>query len=361
MKKKWIIFLAIVALFIGAGLMYGLMYFFPISSSTVINKSEKEVTVTDEGIADAVEKLYDAVVMVYAYYNGELYSSGTGFVYKSEGDTAYILTNNHVIDGCDTITVTFSNEDEEEVTVIGSDEYYDLAVLSVSSDKIISVASIGSSEDLRLGDTVFTIGTPLDSEYFGTITRGIVSGKDRMLEVSTTNSSISDYVIKAIQTDASINSGNSGGPLANANGEVVGITSMKLVSSGVEGMGFAIPIEDAIEFATTIEESGEIVRPLLGVSMYNISNLYSNSYSGKIDSSLTSGVVVADVQSDSPADTAGLKQYDVITTINDTTVENIAELKYELYKYSVGEKITLTINRNGSIKTITVNLTEAAE
>lgn len=362
-KKKLNWFLIILALFIGAGGMYLLIYNYPIyaEGQTIVNKSEKEVTVTDKGIADAVEKLYDAVVMIYSYKNDKIYTSGTGFVYKTKNKSAYILTNNHVIESADKVTVTFSNGAEEEVKVIGKDQYYDLAVLTLDATKIISVAEIGNSEALRLGDTLFTIGAPLDSDYFGTVTRGIVSGKNRELEVSTTSSSTTDYIVRVIQTDASINSGNSGGPLANSNGEVVGITSMKLVKSGVEGMGFAIPIEDAMEFASVIESGKQIERPLLGVSMYDVANAGNFGYGSiNIDNSLTKGVVVAEVQKNSPAAKGGIEQYDVITKINEKEVKNVATLKYYLYKCMINDTITLTVNRQGKTKTIKVKLTEKA-
>ena len=266
---------AIIAFIIGAAGMYLLVYYvIPIdNSTTVINKSEKEVTVTDKGIADAVEKLYDAVVVVEVFDRGSLVATGTGFVYKKEGDKAYILTNDHVISASDDeVKVIFTNGEEVDVKIEGSDKYSDLAVLSIDANKIVTVAEIGNTEDLRLGDTVFTVGAPLDTEYYWTVTRGILSGKDRMVEVSLENSysNTSDYIMKVLQTDASINSGNSGGPLANANGEVIGITNMKLVSSGVEGIGFAIPIEDAANFADMIIKGESIQRPVLGVEMLDL-------------------------------------------------------------------------------------------
>lgn len=357
----------IAALFIGAALMYILIYFvFPKESgSTVINKSEKEVTVTDEGIADAVEKLYDAVVVVEVYSNDNLIASGTGFVYKTDNKKAYILTNNHVV-SIDNTKVTpkviFTDGKEIEADIEGADEYSDLAVLSVGKDDIIAVAEIGTSEDMRLGDTVFTIGAPLDTEYYWTVTRGVMSGKDRMVEVSSSNSQVSDCVMRVLQTDASINSGNSGGPLANSNGQVIGITNMKLVSSGVEGIGFAIPIEDAIEFADTIISGETIKRPLLGVSMINLDErlaLYKEGIT--LNTELQNGAVVVQVQASSPASSAGLKRGDIITAIDDVEVKNVATLKYNLYKHKVGDKITLTYERNGKIETATVKLSVASE
>lgn len=357
---------AVIALILGALGMYLLIYYvIPIdNSSTIINKSEKEVTVTDAGIADAVDKLYDAVVVVEVYQNNTLTASGTGFVYKIEGKKAYILTNNHVIDstGKVSVKVIFTDGREVDVEVEGSDQYSDLAVLSLSSEDIISVAEMGSSEDSRLGDTVFTIGAPLDTEYYWTVTRGVISGKDRMVEVSLDNSNTSDYVMKVLQTDASINSGNSGGPLANSNGQVIGITNMKLVSSGVEGIGFAIPIEDAVEFADTIINGESIKRPLLGVSMLNLSDRYQLYMQGiSLNTELTEGVVVIQVQNNSPADDAGLKRGDIIISMDDETVKSVATLRYYLYKHSVGDTATLVIERDGKQETIKIKLSVASE
>ncbi len=360
------VLIAIIALILGALGMYLLIYYvIPIdNSSTIINKSEKEVTVVDTGIADAVEKLYDAVVVVEVYQNNTLTASGTGFVYKVEGKKAYILTNNHVIDytGKVTVKVIFTDGRELEVEVEGSDQYSDLAVLSLSKDDIISVAEIGSSESGRLGDTVFTIGAPLDTEYYWTVTRGVLSGKDRMVEVSLDNSNTSDYVMKVLQTDASINSGNSGGPLANSNGQVIGITNMKLVSSGVEGIGFAIPIEDAVEFADTIIKGETITRPLLGVSMINLSERYQLYQQGiTLNTELTDGVVVAQVQDGSPASSAGLKRGDIIIKMDDEEIKNVATLRYNLYKHSVGDTVTLVVERSGKQETLQVKLSVANE
>ena len=353
---------SIISLFVGAIIMYLLVYFvIPIdNSSTVINKSEKEVTVTDKGIADAVEKLYDAVVVVKVYTNNSLSASGTGFVYSTEGGKAYILTNHHVVEiaidsKSASVKVQFTNDEEETVTIEGYDEYSDLAVLSLDADKIVEVAQIGSSEDMRLGDTVFTIGAPLDTEYYWTVTRGVLSGKNRMVEVN-------DIVMKVLQTDASINSGNSGGPLANSNGEVIGITNMKLVSDGVEGIGFAIPIEDAITFADAIINGESIQKPLLGVSMLNLSDRYYLYQEGiTLNTELTTGVVVVQVQSGSPADKAGLKRGDIIISLDEDEVKNVAGLRYSLYKHSVGDTVTVTYERSGKITTSKIKLSVASE
>lgn len=307
----------------------------------VIETTKREVTITDKGISEAVEKVYDSVVVVESYYKNKLYSTGTGFVYHTKDDKAYILTNHHVIDNSDEVKVVFTNNEKEKVVVLGSDKYSDVAVLSVDKDKIISVAEIGSSEKLKVGDTAFAVGAPLDSStYAWTVTRGIISGKDR--EVATQQN-----VMKVLQTDTAINSGNSGGPLCNSNGEVIGITNMKLASSSIEGMGFAIPIETAIKNAENLMEGKEVERPYLGVEIGQA----SKSYYGE-----DTYVYINKVEEDGSADKAGLKAGDIILEVNDVEVDTIVHFQYELYKYKIGDKIKITIERNGEEKTLVVKL-----
>ncbi len=349
--------------------LYGIFYFFPNVIGETVTKVEKDVTVTDEGIADAVEKVYDSVVVVNTYIKGELYSSGTGFVYKTEDGTAYILTNNHVIDSADQVYVKFTNETVVEAKIVGSDVYSDIAVLSVDKDYIISVAEIGSSEDARLGDTVFAIGAPIGSAYSWSVTRGIVSGKDRLVEVELTSGNTkTPMIVNTLQTDAAINSGNSGGPLANANGEVIGITSIKLAgstttSSTIEGMGFAIPIETAVEYAEQLISGNEVTRPYLGIYMLNVTDVYTsfqyrNYYDIVSEADVTTGVIVTDFENNSPAKEAGLEEGDIIIKVDGNDTPSAAYVRYYLYKHSVGEEMTLTIIRDGKERDIKVMLTE---
>ena len=258
---------------IGAGGMYIILKALP--GTTVINKSEKEVTVNENGIADAVEKVYDSVVVVEVYKNNKLYATGTGFIFKKEGNKYYVMTNNHVVEDATSVKIRLTNDDKIETSLVGSDKYNDIGVLKFESDKDYSIANIGSSTNARVGDTVFAVGAPIDSsKYSWTVTRGILSGKDRLVSVSTTsNSYTADYLMKSLQTDAAINSGNSGGPLCNSNGEVIGITNMKLSASGIESMNFAIPIEDAMEYADKLINGGDVSRPTLGV---NLAELYQS-------------------------------------------------------------------------------------
>ncbi len=348
----------IMVLFIGALIMYAVVYFFPTSITENVTKLEKDVTVTDTGIADAVEKVYDSVVIVSTYKDNVYSASGTGFVYQKEDNKYYILTNHHVIDGGNKVTVTFTDGKVLETKVVGSDQYADIAVLSLETKEDVKIAPIGKSESTRVGDTAFAVGAPLDSAYSWTVTRGIVSGKDRMVEVSLDKSSQNDYVMKVLQTDAAINSGNSGGPLCNSNGEVIGITSLKLVSSGVEGMGFAIPIENAIKKAEQIIKGETANYPYIGISMLDLSKAYySYQYYDLIkESNLSSGVIVVDVEKGSPASKAGLKSNDIITNINGEEVKNVAYLRYYLYQNNINDEIKLTIFRDGKKQDITVKL-----
>lgn len=350
----------VIVFFLGMLAMYGIFYYFPSTIGTVVTKLEKDVTVTDNGIADAVEKVYDSVVVVNTYVNGKASSSGTGFVYQTKDKKAYILTNNHVINGGDDVYVTFTDGTIVKTTIEGSDVYSDIAVLSVGSEYIKSVASLGKSEDSRLGDTVFAIGAPLDSAYSWSVTRGILSGKDRLVEVElTSGNTTTPMVVNTLQTDAAINSGNSGGPLANANGEVIGITSIKLASESIEGMGFAIPIEIALEYAEELINGDEIERPFLGISMIDVTRAYySREYYSLIrEANITQGVIVSEVQSKSSAALAGLEVNDIITKVDGKDISSSAYLRYYLYRHKVGDEMKVTVIRNNKEKDIKIKLT----
>ena len=331
----------IVVFFVGCIIMYAIIYFFPVTLTESVTREERNVTINDTGIAEAVAKVYDAVVVVSTYSDDTYVASGTGFVFRHDGDTYYLLTNYHVIEDGNHVTVTFTDGSIVETEIIGFDEYQDIAVLAIESDEEYTVAEIGNNDETRIGDTTFAVGAPLDSAYSWTVTRGIVSGKDRLVEVS-------DYIMKTIQTDAAINSGNSGGPLCNANGEVIGITSLKLINDGVEGMGFAIPIEDAVEKADQIIDGEVIVYPVIGVEMLDVSRAYYSQYYSLIrNSGLDSGVIITNVTRGSAADEAGIEANDIIVAINDEEVINGAYFRYYLYQHSVGDTVTITVYRNG--------------
>jgi len=364
-KSRVILVGVIIGVLVGALCMYLAILYVPgFGEKTITNvtKTEKEVTVTDNGIADAVEKVYDSVVIVETFAKGRAFATGTGFIYKHSNDTYYILTNHHVIEDGDQIKIVLTNGDEVEVKVEGGDEFSDIAVLSYKTDKELKVSSIGSSTNARVGDTVFAIGAPLDSSvYSWTVTRGVLSGKDREVSISLGGSQTSDWIMQVLQTDAAINSGNSGGPLCNSNGEVIGITNMKLVTSGVEGMGFAIPIEEASTFADKIINGESVARPYLGVAMYDVSNSYYAYAFKNSSTNLTDGVGISEVVKDSPAEKAGLKAGDTIIGIDNDTIKDTATLRYKLYKHKEGDVVKITYVRNNKTLTTKVTLTNRTE
>lgn len=355
-------FVLVISVFVlGALIMYGIIYRYPQQFSTIVTKEESNVTITDAGIADAVAKVYDSVVIVSTYVNNTLTSTGTGFVYLVEDETAYIITNHHVIDGATTVNVTFTNGSIVKTTIVGSDEYEDVAVLSVDASEIIAVANIGTSEDMRLGDTTFAVGGPLDSEFSWTVTRGILSGKDRMVGV--TMSDNSTYYMKVLQTDTAINSGNSGGPLCNSNGEVIGVTTLKLMDTGVEGMGFAIPIEQVIEISSNIINNVNMENPYLGIAMYDLSIAYSPAYPEFTDyqsiiekHELSGGIIITEVVKDSSASVGGLEVGDIIYSFNNVLIDSSARLKYELYNCYIGEIIEVLVIRDGEKINLNIEL-----
>lgn len=355
-------FIIVVSFVIGGVVMLSLLKFTPLlnevlggSSNTVITKNKTQVY--EKGsLAASVEKVYDAVVLIRGYQNNNLAGSGTGFVYKTDDKYGYLLTNNHVVEDMEKVMIMFSNDEEAEVKVLGKDAYLDLAVLRVDKKYVSLVANIGSSEDVKLGDAVFTVGAPMGYEYRGSVTSGVLSGKDRMVSVSVT-SSANDWVMRVLQIDASINPGNSGGPLLNVNGEVIGICSMKLVDDNIEGMGFAIPIEYAMNHVEQLEKDEAIIWPYLGVGMANITDTMSlYKYNIRVPDSVTEGVVIVSIDKDTAAAKAGIEVGDIITKIAGKSTKDIAYLRYELYQHSAGDEVEITFLRDGKEKTVKVTL-----
>lgn len=287
-------------------------------------------------------------------------SEGSGVIYKKSGNSAYVVTNNHVVKGSNALQVILSNGRKVNADLIGSDSATDLAVLKINSADVKSVAEFGNSNSIEAGQDVLAIGSPMGSEYANTVTKGIISAKSRTLKSGTDST-----LTSVIQTDAAINSGNSGGPLINMAGQVIGINSMKLAGSNdgssVEGMGFAIPSNEVVKIINQLIKNGKISRPSLGISMIDLSRVTTDQQKSvlKLPSSVTKGVVIMDVQSGSTAQTAGLQQYDVITKFGDTKVTNTSSLKSALYKYKVGDTAKVTYYRDGQQYTATLKLTKA--
>ena len=328
------------------------LYFVPTSKVITQNKTINETKLLEEGIETSIESIYDSVVTVEAYRNDQKVGSGSGFIYKQDNTQGYILTNHHVIDNADKLSVLLNNKEQVEVKLLGSDEYTDIAVLSIPKDKIIKIAKLGDSDNIKLGSTVITVGSPMGSDYSGSITRGIISGKDRMMENNST-------LTKVIQTDAAINPGNSGGPLVNLAGEVIGITSMKLAKEEIEGMGFAIPINDVKNYVEYLEKGEEIKRPSIGISVINVTDKYSLYRSGfNYNLGRNTGVVIAETTKGASADKSGLKEEDIIIKFDDNEIKDISSLRYYLYQYKTGDTIKVTYIRDGKENTLDMKLIE---
>lgn len=292
-------------------------------------------------------------------------SEGSGVVYKKSGDTAYIVTNNHVVSGSSALRVVTSSGKQLQAKLVGKDSVTDLAVLKVNGADLKTVASFGNSDKVKVGETALAIGSPLGSQYATSLTEGIISAKKRTIE--TTNSSGTQTGnATVIQTDAAINPGNSGGALINIGGQVVGITSSKIASdaegTSVEGMGFAIPSNEVVNIINQLVKKGKVVRPALGITYVDLANVSSAQQKSilKLPSSVESGVVVMSASAGSPAKKAGLAKYDVITALGGHQISDQSTLRDILYKYKLNDTVSVTYYHNGKKKTGNIKLTETS-
>ena len=268
------------------------------------------------------------------------------------------MTNNHVIEGADSIEVYLANETKVEAKLIGADALTDLAVLEISSENVKEVAEFGDSDKLSVGQEVLAIGNPLGLDFSGSVTQGIISGLQRTVTVST---SAGEWDMDVIQTDAAINPGNSGGALVNLSGQVIGINSMKISSDGVEGIGFAIPSQEAKTIVNDLLADGSVQRAYVGVGLQSIAEIpqYVLERQLKLPADVTNGLVVTQVEAESPAAQAGIEAYDVIVSIDDTEVSSLSEFRKYLYSQTKnGDTVKIKLYRDGVVKTVTVTLTE---
>ncbi|AVL00907.1 trypsin-like peptidase domain-containing protein [Pediococcus inopinatus] len=294
----------------------------------------------------------------------ETYAEGSGVIYKKSGNAAYVVTNNHVISGSNAVEIIMSNGKKLSAKVVGKDTVTDLAVLKINSSSVSTVASFGDSNSIKVGETALAIGSPLGSDYATSLTQGIVSAKKRT--VATMNEAGQETgEATVIQTDAAINSGNSGGPLINLAGQVIGINSMKLSSSSssgtsVEGMGFAIPSNEVVTIINQLISKGKIVRPAIGASLLDLTDITASQQKSvlKLSSKVNEGAVIYKTYAGSPARNAGLKKYDVITKLDGTKITSVATLRDKLYKLKVGDSVKITWYRGNTQKTGTIKLTE---
>ena len=286
-------------------------------------------------------------------------SEGSGVIYKNENGYAYIVTNYHVIAKSQELEVLLADGTREKAELVGSDQWTDLAVIRIANTNVSTVAKFANSDDVEVGQTAIAIGSPLGSEFATSVTQGIVSATNRSVATDVDGDGQEDWVVTAIQTDAAINPGNSGGALINSAGQVIGINSMKISKSSVEGMGFAIPSNEVVSIIKQLEENGKITRPALGISMVNLSSVNTRVVQQlNLPSGVTGGVVIAEVDSKGSAKAAGLQPYDVIVEMDGQKIQGIQNLRKVLYSHKVGDKMEVTYYRNGQKQTTTISLTE---
>ncbi|MCQ8265876.1 trypsin-like peptidase domain-containing protein [Streptococcus suis] len=357
----------------------------PITST---NGKKQETTVSpvqynnETSTTEAVKLVQEAVVSVLNYqtlsgtnslFGGEgsdelaVAGEGSGVIYKKNDNTAFLVTNTHVIAGAEKIEIQLASGEKVEGKLVGSDTYSDIAVVEIAADKVTTVAEFADSDNLNVGETAIAIGSPLGSVYANSVTQGIVSSLSRTVTSEAEDGQT--ISTNAIQTDTAINPGNSGGPLINIQGQVIGITSSKITSISaastdvaVEGMGFAIPSNDVVAIINQLETKGKVIRPALGVRTIDVAELSTSQRStiGLKDSSLTSGVVVVSTQSGLPAD-GKLEKYDIITAISGETIETKSDLQSILYKHNIGDTIKVTVYRDGKEQQVEITLTHSTE
>ncbi|QHJ70314.1 S1C family serine protease [Planococcus halotolerans] len=287
--------------------------------------------------------------------------AGSGVIYKKEGDSAYIVTNNHVVEGAEQVKVTLSDGTEIDAEVLGTDVWTDLAVLKTSSAEIKDVAEFGDSSVLKAGEPVIAIGNPLGLQFSGSVTTGVISGTERSIPIDINKDGTEDWQAEVLQTDAAINPGNSGGALINSQGQLIGINSMKIAQDAVEGIGLAIPINSAIPIIEDLEVKGEVERPALGVSILDLQNVPAPIRQNELNlpAELEKGVVVESVAKDSGAEAAGLQQSDVIVEMGGDEINSVLELRQYLYtKAEVGDTLKVKFYRGAELMEAEVQLTE---
>lgn len=310
-------------------------------------------------VTAAVDEAADAVVGVsnlqetsdfWSQPQQQEAGTGSGVIYKSENGRAFVVTNHHVIDGATNIEVTLSDGTKVPAELVGSDIWTDLAVVEMDAASVQDVAEFGDSDALKRGETVIAIGNPLGLDFSGSVTTGVVSGKDRAVPVDLDGNGSEDWQAEVLQTDAAINPGNSGGALVNLAGQLIGINSMKIATSNVEGIGFAIPINSAMSVIQSIEENGEMIRPAMGVALLDLAQVpqAQREESLNLPADVKEGVVVNSVVEGSAAEKAGMEQFDVIVEMDGKPIGDIIDLRKHLYnEKKIGDTMAVKAYRNG--------------
>ncbi len=350
-----------------------------VTSNASLTKTSSVVT---SDVSSVVENVMPSIVSitnmsvqeVQNYFGGtskqESESAGTGIIISQNDSELLVVTNNHVVAGSDTLTVTFADGNSVEANIKGTDSEYDVAVVAVPLDSIsedtkkaISVATLGDSTELKVGEPAIAIGNALG--YGQSVTTGVISALNRSVsETDQTTGETTESSVKLIQTDAAINPGNSGGALVNASGEVIGINSSKLVGDSVEGVGYAIPISDVSDLIENLMNQetktkvAEADQGAIGIKGMSVSTEYSQQLN------MPEGVYVSEVTKGGGAEKAGMTRGCIITGINGTTVSSMDDLQEQLQYYAKGDEVELTIQvpqSNGEYQEQSVNVTLGAK
>lgn len=379
-KFKSNIFLPFISGVVGATLVIGMAFGVPnIKKSLLYNSDNANVSdvvqTSNSGVVDfvslnsysdtavfAASKVLPSIVGIKVEYTVTsnfiqgmsqiAQAEGSGIIINNDG---YILTNNHIINSSDSsvyyevskatkvYVYLYNDETAYEATIIGTDEETDLAVIKIEKDGL-TAAELGNSDSVKIGEFAMAIGNPLGMQ--SSVTSGIISAVNRKV------TSEDGTTYNLIQTDAAINSGNSGGALINSEGKVIGINTLKLSGSGIEGMGFAIPINDTIDIYKQLIEKGKVLRPYIGIGGIDLDDVNAKHYN------LPTGIYIKEINSNSPASSSDLKTGDVITAIDGIEVKTMDELNEIKNKKNIGDEVTLDVYRNGETKQIKIKLGE---
>ena len=350
-----------------------------LNSSVTATKEDKD---NEQITVNAISKAKDAVVSIVNYQSnssntlesilggnssksgndsGDLRaaSSGSGVIYKKVGNTAYVVTNNHVVNGAKKLSVILSDGTNVNAEVVGTDVWTDLAVLKISGNNVTTTMDFADSDKIAVGETAFAIGSPLDVNLSNTVTKGIVSAVNRQIPMDVDGDGKNDWNQTVIQTDAAINPGNSGGALINSEGKLIGINESKIAKAtsnvSAEGIGFGIPSNEVKLITEQLEQSGRVIRPALGVQLVSVNTVDSDTVKSQLNYEGKQGVVVRYVENGTPAAQAGLEKYDIITKLNGEEVKDVAAIrKYLFEKSKIGDTVKVTYYRNGKEQTTNV-------
>lgn len=290
--------------------------------------------------------------------DGELYT-GSGVIYKQNGGNAYVITNHHVVEDADELEVVLYDDTDVEAELLGSDLFSDLAVLRMDGKNIKKTIERGTSDNIKVGEPAIAIGNPLGHMFAGSVTQGVISGKQRTIPQDFDQDGRADWQAEVIQTDAAINPGNSGGALINIDGQLIGINSMKINEEAVEGIGFAIPIDSAWPIVQELERTGKVTRPFLGVEIYSLDEVPQSEWEDTLTlpDDVEGGVYVWSVEPLSPAAEGGLDRLDVITELDGKEVMDMIDFRKVLYQEKeVGDTVKVTYYRDGKEEEANIKL-----